>query len=69
MSETWSQRREINWESYDKYNDESLISFYSIEKAGIKISKQLSEKSKKHISDEKLFSNYSLYTSTGRPSK
>jgi hypothetical protein len=46
--------------------------FYNIEKNGVKVSDDVCDifdmRVKKHISDGKLYSNYNLFTTTGRPS-
>jgi len=46
--------------------------FYNIEKQGVKVSDNVCDifdmRVKKHISDGKLYSNYNLFTTTGRPS-
>ena len=58
----------MNFESYEKYNEEAILSFHSIDKKGIRVSGIWDKKLKKHISNDMLYSDYSLYTSTGRPS-
>ena len=54
------------------YNDEAINAFHSIEKNGIKVSDDVidifDQRVKRHISDGKLYSDYFLWTSTGRPS-
>ena len=54
------------------YSDEATMAFLSIEKNGIKVSNDVCDifdmRVKKHISDGKLYSNYNLWTLTGRPS-
>ena len=51
---------------------DSLKSFYNIEKQGIKVTDDVCDifdiRVKKHISDGKLYSQYNLLTTTGRPS-
>ena len=53
-------------------NYESIHAYHSIEKNGIKVSKDVCEifddRVLKHISDGKLYSDYNMWTSTGRPS-
>ena len=54
------------------YNIEAIEAFHSIEKNGIKVTDNVCDifdsRVKKHISNGKLYSNYNLWTSTGRPS-
>jgi len=54
------------------YSDEATMAFLSIEKNGICVTDDVcdifDERVRKHISDGKLYSNYNLWTSTGRPS-
>jgi len=54
------------------YNNDAINAFYSIEKNGIKVSDDVvdifDQRVKRHISDGKLYSDYFLWTSTGRPS-
>ena len=56
----------------DEYMNDVIKAFGSIEKNGIKVSDNVCEifdiRVKKHISDGKLYSNYNLWTTTGRPS-
>ena len=51
---------------------EATEAFYNIEKQGIKVSDDVCDifdiRVKKHISKGKLYSNYNLFTTTGRPS-
>ena len=68
IESVWNNRNKINFDSYEKYNNDAILALYSIEKQGIKVQRQLDKKSKRHISNGKLFTNYSLYTTTGRPS-
>jgi len=72
IQEAWKLKDTINFEHYEKYNKESVIAFHSIEKSGIKVTDDTCEifddRVKKHISDGKLYSNYNLTTTTGRPS-
>ena len=68
LEKIWKNKDSINFESYEEYNNESITSFYSIEKQGIAVKKEFNTKTKKHISNNKLYSNYELYTATGRPS-
>ena len=60
-------------DSYKNYNNEVINVFYNIEKYGFKVnSDKLMDafdiRINKHVNDDKLFSEYNLYTSTGRPS-
>ena len=56
----------------DYYMNEFTEAFGSIEKNGVKVSDDVCDifdmRVKKHISDGKLYSNYNLTTTTGRPS-
>ena len=56
----------------DKYMNDVIKAFGSIEKNGIKVSDNVCDifdiRVKKHISDGKLYTRYNLWTSTGRPS-
>jgi len=54
------------------YNDEAIGAYNFIESSGVKVSDDICDifdhRVKRHISDGKLYSNYFLWTSTGRPS-
>ncbi len=56
----------------DEYMNDVIKAFGSIEKNGIKVSDDICDifdiRVKKHISNGKLYSNYNLWTTTGRPS-
>ena len=56
----------------DDYMNDVVKAFGSIEKNGVKVSDDVcdifDERVRKHISDGKLYSNYNLWTTTGRPS-
>ena len=56
----------------DYYMNDFIEAFWSIEKNGVKVSNDICDifdmGVKKHISDGKLYSNYNLWTTTGRPS-
>ena len=56
----------------DEYMNDVVKAFTSIEKNGIKVSDDICDifdmRVKKHISDGKLYSQYNLWTTTGRPS-
>jgi hypothetical protein len=56
----------------DDYMNDAIKAFGSIEKNGVKVSDDVCDifdiRVKKHISDGKLYSNYNLWTTTGRPS-
>ncbi len=56
----------------DDYMNDAIKAFTSIEKNGIKVSDDICDifdiRVKKHISNGKLYSNYNLWTTTGRPS-
>ena len=68
LESIWKSRDKINFESYDKYNNDAILSFYSIDKQGINVSGIWDKKFKKYISNNTLYSDYSLYSITGRPS-
>jgi hypothetical protein len=55
-----------------EYHSDVIEAFSSIEKNGVKVSDDVcdifDERVKKHISNGKLYSQYNLWTSTGRPS-
>ena len=55
-----------------KYHSDVINAFHSIENNGVKVSDDVCDifdvRVKKHISDGKLYSNYNLTTTTGRPS-
>ena len=59
-------------DSNDDYMNDVVKAFTSIEKNGIKVSNDICDifdmRVKKHISNGKLYSNYNLWTTTGRPS-
>jgi len=56
----------------DDYMNDVVKAFTSIERNGIKVSNDICDifdiRVKKHISNGKLYSNYNLWTTTGRPS-
>ena len=56
----------------DDYMNDAIKAFGSIERNGIKVSDDICDifdiRVKKHISNGKLYSNYNLWTTTGRPS-
>ena len=56
----------------DDYMNDAIKAFTSIEKNGIKVSDDICDifdiRVKKHISNGKLYSQYNLWTTTGRPS-
>ena len=60
------------FDSNDEYMNDVVKAFTSIEKNGIKVSEDICDifdmRVKKHISNGKLYSNYNLWTTTGRPS-
>ena len=73
IEQTWSERDKIDFESYEKYNKDAPLAFYSIERNGIPVNADkvfdiLGNRTKQHLSNNKLFSDYFLYTTTGRPS-
>jgi len=60
------------FDSNDEYMNDVVKAFTSIEKNGIKVSNDICDifdiRVKKHISNGKLYSQYNLWTTTGRPS-
>jgi hypothetical protein len=72
IMKVWDERDKIDWESYEQYNKDAILAFYSIERNGIPVRDDVTEilgdKVKKHISDNKLYSDYFLCTAAGRPS-
>ena len=60
------------FDSNDEYMNDVVKAFTSIERNGIKVSDDICDifdmRVKKHISNGKLYSNYNLWTTTGRPS-
>jgi len=72
IEKVWGKKDTIDFENYEIYNNEVVVAFTSIEKQGIKVTDNVCDifdgRVKKHISDGKLYSNYNLTTSTGRPS-
>ena len=60
------------FDSNDEYMNDVVKAFTSIEKNGIKVSDDICDifdmRVKKHISNGKLYSQYNLWTTTGRPS-
>jgi len=57
--EVWNNKDRVDWESYELYNNEAIFAFSSIERNGIKTH---------NLPNNKFYSNYNLYTTTGRPS-
>ena len=72
IEQVWAKKDTIDFENYKRYNEEVVVAFTSIEKHGVKVVDNICDifdiRVKKHISDGKLYSNYNLTTSTGRPS-
>ena len=60
------------FDSNDEYMNDVVKAFTSIERNGIKVSNDICDifdmRVKKHISNGKLYSQYNLWTTTGRPS-
>ena len=58
--------------SYIEYNNNAILALYSIERVGVKVDPQVIElfgsKVEKHISENKMYTDYFLCTSAGRPS-
>ena len=36
--EVWDRKDEVDWNSYEQYNNEAILAFYSIEKEGVDVS-------------------------------
>ena len=72
IEQLWEKRDKINFNNYLLYDKEAILAYYSIERKGIKVSDDVCEvfdnRVKKHISDNRLYSDYFLNTTTGRPS-
>jgi hypothetical protein len=68
----WDLKDTINWDSYEEYNHEAVLAYYSIEKNGVPVSNDVvdifDDRVIRHLSDRKLYSDYFLCTSAGRPS-
>tara|TARA_Y100001963_G_scaffold106906_1_gene147737 strand:- start:2479 stop:3339 length:861 start_codon:yes stop_codon:yes gene_type:complete len=68
----WNNKDKINFDDYLLYNREAILAYYSIERKSIKVSDDVCDifdnRVKKHISDNRLYSDYFLNTTTGRPS-
>ena len=69
----FDKMQEVVSSVYDTpYNSEAIDVYNFIEKNGVKVSDDILDifdhRVKRHISDGKLYSNYFLWTSTGRPS-
>jgi len=72
LEDVWGKKDSIEFDRYDIYNNDSILALYSIERNGIEMSDDVLDifdaRVEKHISNNKLYSDYFLYTSTGRPS-
>ena len=72
IEKLWKNKNKINFKDYLLYNNEAVLAYCSIERKGIKVSNDVCEifdnRVKKHISYNKLYSDYFLNTTTGRPS-
>jgi hypothetical protein len=72
IEQLWEKRDKINFNNYLLYDKEAILAYYSIERKGIKVSDDVCDifdnRVKKHISNNKLYSDYFLNTTTGRPS-
>jgi hypothetical protein len=72
IEQLWKNKDKINFDDYLLYNTEAILAYYSVERKGIKVSDDVCEvfdnRVKKHISNKKLYSDYFLNTTTGRPS-
>ena len=72
IEQLWKNKDKINFDDYLLYNTEAVLAYYSIERKGIKVSDDVCDvfdnRVKKHISNKKLYSDYFLNTTTGRPS-
>ena len=72
IEKLWKNKDKINFDDYLLYNREAILAYYSIERKGVKVSDDVCDifdnRVKKHISDNRLYSDYFLNTTTGRPS-
>ena len=72
IEQLWKNKDKIKFDDYLLYNTEAVLAYYSIERKGIKVSDDVCDvfdnRVKKHISNKKLYSDYFLNTTTGRPS-
>ena len=72
IEQLWKNKDKINFDDYLLYNREAILAYYSIERKSVKVSDDVCDifdnRVKKHISDNKLYSDYFLNTTTGRPS-
>ena len=70
--QVWNQKDKIDWDSYEQYNKDAVLAFYSIERNGVPVVDNVADifdkRVNKHICDGKLYSDYFLHTSAGRPS-
>jgi len=68
----WGEKEKINWDSYQRYNNEAIMAFYSIEREGVGIADNAVEifdnRVERHISNRRLYTDYFLHTTAGRPS-
>lgn len=68
IEKVWNMRQDADFESYELYNTEAVLAYYSIDKQGIRVSDLWDKSLKNNISNGTVYSDYNLYTSTGRPS-
>jgi len=72
IEQLWENKDKIDFNNYLLYNRDAILAYYSIERRGIRVSDDVCDvfdnRVKKHISDNKLYSDYFLNTTTGRPS-
>ena len=68
IEKVWSRRNDVNFKLYSAYNDDVTEAFHFIERAGIPISQPFDPRSQRHVSDGRMFCNFNLTTTTGRPS-
>ena len=72
IEQLWKNKDKIKFDDYLLYNTEAILAYYSVERKGIKVSDDVCDvfdnRVKKHISNKKLYSDYFLNTTTGRPS-
>ena len=72
IEQLWENKDKIDFDDYLLYDREAILAYYSIERKGIKVSDDVCDvfdnRVAKHISNNKLYSDYFLNTTTGRPS-
>ena len=60
------------WDVYTKYNNDAIDAYSQIEQYGIRVNDKIldvyDQRVEKHISNGRVYSDYNLFTTTGRPS-